>query len=90
MTKCSANGTLADSVSERAHVRCLVAAPVKTLGGIIAPEGAAWQAIIFNDADESPTAVGDAVTTRDREWPVKSLPVRARQWDWPPRGARAC
>ena len=41
------NGTLADSVSERAHVRCLVAAPVKTLGGIIAPEGAAWQAILM-------------------------------------------
>ena len=42
-----ANSTLADSVSERAHVRCLVAAPVKTLGGIIPPEGPAWQAILI-------------------------------------------
>ena len=39
--------TLADSVSERAHVRCLVAAPDKTLGGIIPPEGPAWQAILM-------------------------------------------
>jgi hypothetical protein len=38
------NSTLADSVSERAHVRCLVAALNKTVESIIPPDGPLWQA----------------------------------------------